>query len=234
MSSFVRIRETLFDLYRDGYSLIGAIAPILSIGFTTAKALDVNVNLRDVSYAWAFAPLTVWLFVAYWRRWNEHYVSIGERQRDRDTWFQEAVFYLAKGRWPAKDERIFRKHGDTESVSEYAAAFAQNPDYGQVTKALSDLRQAASDGHITVWASPNARAVLDVSLRAANSVVYEQVDRLHWRSYEVAPEQLLFDPEQVYTSDHGNTFLGDRSVAALMVNKRQIEALGARLSRSQT
>jgi hypothetical protein len=58
------------DLWTDGYKFIGAIAPILSIGFTIAKATEVHVSLRDISYAWAFAPLLVWLFMAYLKRWR--------------------------------------------------------------------------------------------------------------------------------------------------------------------
>jgi hypothetical protein len=58
------------DFWRDGYALVGLIAAPLSIAFTVAKALDVEAltHLREVSYAWAIAPLLIWVFVAYVRR----------------------------------------------------------------------------------------------------------------------------------------------------------------------
>jgi hypothetical protein len=57
------------DLLRDGYAALGIIAAPLSIAFTFAKAFDVQAlgHLREISYAWAFAPLTLWFFVAYVR-----------------------------------------------------------------------------------------------------------------------------------------------------------------------
>jgi hypothetical protein len=60
----------ILDFWRDGSVLLGAIAAPLSIAFTLAKAFDVQAlgHLREVSYAWAFAPLTLWFFVAYVRR----------------------------------------------------------------------------------------------------------------------------------------------------------------------
>lgn len=65
--SFVR------DLVGDGYILISVLAPLLSIAFTLAKAFDMQAlgHLRDISYAWAFAPIIIWLLIAYIRRRNE-------------------------------------------------------------------------------------------------------------------------------------------------------------------
>lgn len=74
-----RIWRTFKDLIADGYSFIGAIAPILSIGFTAAKALDLNIAIRDVSYAWAILPLLIWLLIAYLRR-HAKYGELEERE----------------------------------------------------------------------------------------------------------------------------------------------------------
>jgi hypothetical protein len=57
------------DLWSDGYKIFGAIAPLASLGFTISKALEVHLSLRNISYAWAFAPMLAWIFVAYVRRW---------------------------------------------------------------------------------------------------------------------------------------------------------------------
>ena len=63
-----RIFRILRDLFVDGYSVVGAIAPILSIGFTAAKAFDATIHLRNVSYAWGLLPILLWVIVAYVRR----------------------------------------------------------------------------------------------------------------------------------------------------------------------
>lgn len=57
------------DFWRDGNALLGAVAAPLSIAFTLAKAFDVPAlsHLRDISYAWALAPLLIWVLVAYVR-----------------------------------------------------------------------------------------------------------------------------------------------------------------------
>jgi len=57
------------DFWRDGSALLGFIAAPLSITFTLAKAFDVEAlgHLREISYAWALAPITLWIFVAYVR-----------------------------------------------------------------------------------------------------------------------------------------------------------------------
>ncbi len=61
------------DLVRDGYTLVSVIAPLLSIAFTLAKAVDMPElsHLREISYAWAFAPIIVWLLIAYVRRHSQ-------------------------------------------------------------------------------------------------------------------------------------------------------------------
>lgn len=61
----------IVDLVRDGFAIIGFIAAPLSLAFTLAKAFDVQElgHLREISYAWALAPLTIWFLVAYVRRW---------------------------------------------------------------------------------------------------------------------------------------------------------------------
>ena len=89
------------DFWRDGNALLGAVAAPLSIAFTLAKAFDVPAlsHLRDISYAWALAPLLIWVLVAYVRLHartsksarkqdlQDFYVSVGPiitRQLPRD------------------------------------------------------------------------------------------------------------------------------------------------------
>jgi hypothetical protein len=64
-----RLLRFLRDLFRDGHKLLGVLAPVLSVAFTFAKALNLTAGLRDISYAWALLPLLLWVFAAYIRRW---------------------------------------------------------------------------------------------------------------------------------------------------------------------
>lgn len=60
-------------LYRDGFGFIGLLAPVASIATTLCKWAGVTVGgLDELSWAWAFAPISVWLLVAYVRRWNAY------------------------------------------------------------------------------------------------------------------------------------------------------------------
>jgi len=63
-----RIWRILRDLFVDGYSVVGAIAPALSVSFTVLKAFDAFPNLRGISYLWGLVPILVWILVAYVRR----------------------------------------------------------------------------------------------------------------------------------------------------------------------
>ncbi|GEC56720.1 hypothetical protein ABIF38_008806 [Bradyrhizobium japonicum] len=65
-----RFRSFLSDLGNDGFAVVGWVAAPLSLIYTLAKAFAVPIDwLRDLSYAWALAPLTVWFALAYVRRW---------------------------------------------------------------------------------------------------------------------------------------------------------------------
>lgn len=223
-----RAKEICIDLYRDGYSLVGAIAPLVSIGFTLAKAYNLNVSLQGVSYAWALLPLVVWLAVAYIRRWLAYYQAEGSKLPNRDKWFTEAVYYLVRGRWPAPTDRLFREMDVIESTGQYYEDLRRSANYDKMEGAVQNLRQAARDGEIAVWGFLNAQAVFNSYLEPDRNAVFEEIENTHWRSYRVNPEQLQFKPEQVYTSEHGNGQLGDRSACALKVSRRQIEALAGK------
>lgn len=91
-SSKGRWLSFLRDLFADGYKLLGASAPVLSIIFTIAKALNLKVGLENVSYAWALLPLLLWVLVAYVRRWLLSYsLKVENRgQADRIVAWMEA------------------------------------------------------------------------------------------------------------------------------------------------
>lgn len=82
----IRIASCLIG---DGYKAVSVIAPLLSIGFTLSKAFDVPVEgLQQLSYAWALAPLVVWISIAYVRRLGSH----DELQRKLDDIAEERDF----------------------------------------------------------------------------------------------------------------------------------------------
>lgn len=79
-----RIFKILRDLFTDGYSVVGAIAPLLSIGFTVAKAFDLAINLRHVSYAWGLLPILGWVIVAYVRQ-HSQFVTLEQEQTNKQA-----------------------------------------------------------------------------------------------------------------------------------------------------
>jgi hypothetical protein len=79
-----RILRIVRDLFVDGHSVVGALAPLLSIGFTLTKALDLAINLREVSYAWGLLPILLWVIVAYVRR-NLQFIYLEQQQTNLDA-----------------------------------------------------------------------------------------------------------------------------------------------------
>jgi hypothetical protein len=67
MGKFARLVQGLYD---DGLKALSIFSALLSIAFTIAKIFDAVPILRRVDYGWAFLPLTIWLLVAYVRRWS--------------------------------------------------------------------------------------------------------------------------------------------------------------------
>jgi hypothetical protein len=67
MGKFARLVQGLYD---DGLKGLSIFSALLSIAFTIAKIFDAVPILRRVDYGWAFLPLTIWLLVAYVRRWS--------------------------------------------------------------------------------------------------------------------------------------------------------------------
>ena len=63
-------RERYSFLVLSLFALLLFFSPLLSIAFTIAKIFDAVPILRHVDYGWAFLPLTIWLLVAYVRRWS--------------------------------------------------------------------------------------------------------------------------------------------------------------------
>jgi hypothetical protein len=104
--------DFLKDMFIDGYKLIGASAPVLSIGFTIAKALDLHIGLENISYAWGLLPLLLWVLIAYWRRWLvSRELSVEQRgQADRVVGWMEAADLDLKAPLILQNSSDQRKH----------------------------------------------------------------------------------------------------------------------------
>jgi hypothetical protein len=79
-----QIRAFFKDFLSDGYAIVGIIAAPASVPITSAKFFNVpvGVDLSQVSYAWALAPLLVWFVVAYIRR---RHASTARLRRSRSA-----------------------------------------------------------------------------------------------------------------------------------------------------
>lgn len=143
----------------------------------------------------------------------------------RDTWFQDAVFYVVNRRWPKDGETLTPKQQDGESFREWGARIERQPDYPLVGEALKVMRQAASDGDLSVWGRPNARKVYSIILEIVGDPLFQKVARTHWKTHEVNSRDLRFSAEQVHSVPYGAIGMDDGSVASLMVNRAQVERL---------
>ncbi len=74
-------------LVADGYKLVSLAAPVLSGFIALAKWQKwsvMEINFAEISWAWVFAPVTVWFFIAYLRRWQKYQTLETERNTLRD------------------------------------------------------------------------------------------------------------------------------------------------------
>jgi len=69
------------DFVSDGYKLISFIVPALSALGAALRFFEVPV-VKDFSYAWALLPLTVWVVIAYFRRWR-YSKELEQKQQSR-------------------------------------------------------------------------------------------------------------------------------------------------------
>jgi hypothetical protein len=75
------IKKFLFDFWADGRKALGGVNLLLAVAFTAAKFFGWLAVLEDVSYAWAFAPLSLWALFAYIKRRTRHIALINSRNQ---------------------------------------------------------------------------------------------------------------------------------------------------------
>jgi hypothetical protein len=163
-----RIWSFTIDFWRDGNVLLGAVAAPLSIAFTLAKAFDVEAlgHLRDISYAWALAPLTLWFFIAYVRNrarnaksgrktdLQDFYVSVGpiltrslpkdmpevdfeKYVSEADLWVNSCASYIDQEMGIAARERFLDRTGTM--AAHYSGAI--NERHNMVIQNLTTFRK---------------------------------------------------------------------------------------------
>jgi hypothetical protein len=145
-------------------------------------------------------------------------------QPKRDTWYLDAVFYVANKRWPEAGERVLDDRLSTETPQAHIGSLKSRPEWAAAEKALAEMHQAAGDGRLAVWAKPNTRAVLRMDGTLEKEVLWEPVETSHWKTHRVYPNELLFAPQHVYTSTRVGGW-DSVSCCALRVCKGQVERL---------
>lgn len=89
------------DVVGDGYKIVGIVAPLFTISFTAYKLVGGQmIDLRNVSYAWAFLPIVIWLLIAYTRRRAAHLEMIETyltSRATRDRIEKQLAEYVAAG-----------------------------------------------------------------------------------------------------------------------------------------
>jgi hypothetical protein len=76
----------------------------------------------------------------------------------RDTWLREAAFYIVHGRWLGEDERALGEDGQIS----------------QASNVLTEMRQLARDGVLTVWG------------KASPPSAYEPIPQEYWTNHQIA------------------------------------------------
>lgn len=129
-----KIIAALIGIYRDGYGLVGAIAPAVSAAGSICKLAGVEMaNLQELSWAWAFAPLSVWFAVAYFHRWFLYQQQAPAGGVKPNMRVKDALGYLM--------------------VS--AAAFHGIDEYTAPLVVRGALQDAASRGALVLWGRNN-------------------------------------------------------------------------------
>lgn len=185
---------------------------------------------------WALAAVAAvrLLLAPYWM-WSaqrdqtsalEAKVNDGTRNHRRDKWLQDAVFRIINGRWPGTSEKSLPQMRDNESTLDWKNRVRATPEYSKVENALLQIRQAARDGSLTIWALHSALTAMDINLEVIDRQrLFEIVEPEHWSQYSINPEQMVFDKEQVHTLKGGWDPLDSGSVCSPMVSEAQIEQL---------
>lgn len=165
----------ILDIWRDGSVVLGAIAAPLSIAFTLAKAFDVPAlsHLREISYAWALAPLTVWFFVAYVRCRAKNAEEIAALKSGLDSKIQRQQLRESLGRFLIEGRELQEKcsfqnreppNAEADAWAEKVENFLQEKlDYGHIARFRdgSDLPVGAnsivSTPHRQLWGGLRVR-----------------------------------------------------------------------------
>jgi hypothetical protein len=121
----------------------------------------------------------------------------------RDTWLQQAVFYIVHGRWLAENEKALTEDGQITEAS----------------SALAEMRQLARDGALSIWG------------KVSPPSTYGLIPPEYWANHQIDFVSIMRDePEMTKTEKAAFEGTGP-FYRNLMVSSAQIEALAATLRR---
>lgn len=167
-----KIFAPAIGIYRDGYGLLGAIAPAISAAGSICKLAGVEMlSLQDISWAWMLAPITAWLAIAYFRRWHMYQQHI-EATPTPDMPLADALEYV--GQTPDIEDAIKQY----EKVKD-AASLGKLPFWGYRNNTLVPVDPSEWEhGDIdwtTVWDETGPGARLTVQIGVGPQTVYEKI-----------------------------------------------------------
>ncbi len=171
------------------------------------------------------AAIVAALLLVSW--WVVDYATLLDSEPDRDRWFQDAVFFLVRRRWPERGEKLLPPLSDGESVLDWRNRVRELPDFRAAEAALLRMRQAARDGrnHLQVWGRIPATHAMTDAYEVNEAILFTPLEPTHWESHIVDPLQLILRPEQLHTLTTEWSMMDDECACSLMVSKTQVEIL---------
>lgn len=223
--------------------LVGVPAASFLGAYVSARSgstgMSTGYPILDGLVAAAAAFLITWLASLLIRLANEP-VALFHAQKDRadaaearwagsqmptsDTWLQDGIFYLMHSRWPVGRETAVDDSMTIESVQTHIKSIKHTGAWATAETALLKMRQSAKDGALTVWGKP-MRASMTILGKVDEKILWDRIDPEHWQQRHITPDQLVWSPEQMFTTDVAGDALPKDSFCALRVCRAQMEAI---------
>lgn len=170
-----KIARFFVDLYNDGFGFVGLLAPVASLATTLSKWAGVAVGgLQEISWAWVFIPITLWILAAYVRRWHRYREHVENPRHDALGLPQMPVteiskYLLTESKW---GWQMYARLNFWHFVEDHVAA---------------EMKRAGTTHEVRyVGTLPN-------SARA------EEIDRSYWRYADIDELRIWDDRNEFFT-----------------------------------
>lgn len=198
------VGRLLRDVFADGYKFVSVVAPCLSIFVALAKWQGwaiMNFRFADISYAWAFAPITVWFFIAYLRRWSKDQKL--ESEPLSNTLMADGLSYIMN-----------------ESFWGLTQQFAKS-----LVGGSAGLRDMAIKGKIVIWGLPENGGTKDHPKFSTQEL---PIEADYWKQMVIDLENILAGPNKRLAEtmpENSNNLATKNKIrySRLCVDKTQIE-----------